>query len=166
MEVCAGTLGSEPACRRRCTAAADCGTSDTSAGCGYFRSALGPDVAACSIPCDLFAGAASGCPTGEACDVFELNTPVGVNAVVIDCRAVDPGMVGQDGPCDIGAGGWDPALCAAELTCDGTGPLFTCQQLCTVSGAFGRDCPAGTACEAFSVDTRWMRARLGSCDPL
>lgn len=163
--VCTRALSGAYECRTRCGTPLDCPPAPATVGCGYFQALTGGLVLACSLPCDLFAGGASGCAAGTACDVFELSTDSGANAPVVDCRALDSGALGPGGVCGS-AGGWDPTLCAASLTCDGNDP-FTCQELCTITGAFGPPCPSGSTCEDFgSLDVRYRGARIGSCDPI
>lgn len=158
--VCTHSNGSHDSCRDVCTSNADCPPSATTVACVEFQTSAGGTAFACSTPCDPL-GATSGCLGGDACDVFELWDGDGVSAV-IDCRHLDVGMLGQDEVCGDGRGGWDPTVCAAGLTCDGTGPNFTCQQICASALP---DCPSGTSCVTLGVEARSAGMLLGSCDP-
>jgi hypothetical protein len=162
---CGTVLGGQYACRTRCTTVADCGTSDSTVACVTVQSITGGDLDVCSQPCDVFSPV-TGCLPGEACDVLEFATPSGANAVVLECRPIDPAMLEQDELCGDGSGDWDLSLCGAGFNCDGQGPGFTCQQICTSGGALGPPCPAGTACERYAANVRYADAQLGSCDPL
>lgn len=159
-------LGGSFYCRPSCATNGDCGVTDTANACVLMPSVAGPEVAVCGVPCELFGG--GDCASGEACDLLEIATaPSRAVGFVVDCRPVDPAMRGQDEPCDVtGGSGYDPTLCEAGFDCDGVGPMFTCQQLCTVGGTLGEPCASGGACaQAGATPLRFRGATIGTCEP-
>ncbi|MGE0791810.1 MAG: hypothetical protein AB7S26_39405 [Sandaracinaceae bacterium] len=162
--ICGRYTDADYVCRRPCSTQPDCAQGNTSSVCARFTGVDLSVVTMCSIPCELFGPEGEdGCPDGETCDALELFTD-GPAVVGVDCRFIGPARSTQGEPCAL-AGGYDPTVCAPGYDCDGPGPAFVCEQLCTVGGTYGDPCPSGTSCANLfpALPVRFRGATVGTC---
>lgn len=133
-EICATDQGSEPVCRRPCTANADCGDVEATPLCAAIDDPAQPaGTMACVIGCDPVRQL--GCVNRDRCEVNVAAAPGGTMATFLECRAPS-GMTIQNAACGTTA----PMLgtCGQNLGCapamaDMTGG-YQCRRFCVVDG--------------------------------
>lgn len=132
-ELCATDHGSERACRRPCTATADCADVEATPLCATIDDpSLPAGTMACVIGCDPVRQV--GCINRDRCEVSTAPGPSGTVAY-LECRA-PTGMGIQGGACGTTApmlGACGQNLGCAPAMADMTGG-FECRRFCVVDG--------------------------------
>lgn len=133
--VCIGD-GTNDSCKRYCTSNSECGTPrgqcviqivDTT------QAAI-PGAVVCSSNCDPLGNAATYCPSGWKCGIFNAQYPINTGPTydISDCEITGAG--GQGADCTIAGSNppnGDDTKCAANQMCTTlTGTTFQCRHVC------------------------------------